>query len=191
MTSKNRVFSHLNDINYNDYIRNKQGVEIIKNTKSKKGPKIIKYFYSYSDFITLAKVYYKYLTKGQVGIQVPTNILNTNTSFLVYDKLNAHVNSCKYCYNLKLNCNNLLKCDDLLNCSDLLGILYPYGKYISNNINKNMYFPSRIDLNNWCSNSCSNNNSNYDSNIDTNNDTNIDKHTKCDCSLTNKKSLFI
>ena len=83
MTSKNRVFSHLNDINYNDYIRNKQGVEIIKNTKSKIGPKIIKYFYSYSDFITLAKVYYKYLTRGQVGIQVPTNILNTNTSFLV------------------------------------------------------------------------------------------------------------
>jgi hypothetical protein len=185
MTSKNRVFSHLNDINYNDYIRNKQGVEIIKNTKSKIGPKIIKYFYSYSDFITLAKVYYKYLTRGQVGIQVPTNILNTNTSFLVYDKVNAHVNSCKYCYN-----NSKLNCGDLLNCSDLLGILYPYGKYISNNINKNMYFPSRIDLNNWCSNSCSNNNSNYDSNIDTNNDK-PEKNITCDCSLTNKRYLFI
>jgi hypothetical protein len=183
MTSKNRVFSHLNDINFNDYIKNKRGVEIIKNIKSKIGSNVIKYFYSYSDFITLAKVYYKYLTRGQVGIQVPTNILNTNTSFLVYDKVNAHVNSCKYCYNLKLSCN------DLLNCNDLLGILYPYGKYISNNINKIMYFPSRIDLNNWCSDDCSNKFSIYEPDINTNID--IDKHITCSCSLTNKRSLFI
>ena len=108
MTSKHRVFSHSNDINFNDYIKNKRGVEMIKNTKSKIGPKIIKYFNSYSDFINLAKVYYKYLTKGQIDIQVPTNILNTNTSFLVYDKINAHINSCKYCYNLDLKCDDIM-----------------------------------------------------------------------------------
>ena len=181
MTSKHRVFSHLNDINFNDYIKNKRGVEIIKNTKSKIGPKIIKDFNSYSDFINLAKVYYKYLTKGQIGILVPTNILNTNTSFLIYDKVNAHINSCKYCYNLDM------KCDDFLKCDDLLGILYPYGKYISNNINKNMYFPCRIDLNNWCNQSLI-----CEPNIDF--DNNIDKPEKkvvCDCSLKNKRSLFI
>jgi hypothetical protein len=208
MTSKHRVFSHSNDINFNDYIKNKKGVEMIKNKKSKIGPTIIKYFYSYDDFINLTKVYYKYLTKGHIGIQVPTNILNTNSSFLIYDKINAHVNSCKYCYNLEP------KCHELLNCDELLGILYPYGKYISNNINKNMYFPGRIDLSNWCCNTdviCeANNDINNDSDDSSNSNifhdsddsinsnifhdsdiNNNNKNNHCDCSLTNKRSLFI
>jgi hypothetical protein len=190
MSSKHRVFSHSNDINFNDYLKNKRGVEMIKNTKSKIGPNIIKYFYSYSDFITLAKVYYKHLTRGDIGFSVPTNILNTNTSFLVYDKITSHVNNCKYCYNFK---NNLDTCYQ--SCDDLLGILYPYGKYISNNIQKNMYFPSRIDLSKWCSEKPSSNVSIYQP--ETNNypqeTNNYPSETvfNCDCSFTNKKSLFI
>ena len=181
MSSKHRVFSHSNDINFNDYLKNKKGVEMIKNTKSKIGPTVIKYFYSYSDFITLAKVYYKYLTRGDIGFSVPTNILNTNTSFLVYDKINAHVNNCKYCYNFK---NNLNTCYQ--NCDDLLGILYPYGKYISNNIHKNMYFPSRIDLSKWCSEKPPNNVSICEPEI-----VKIEPFMNCNCSFTNKKALFI
>lgn len=183
MSSKHRVFSHSNDINFNDYIKNKRGVEIIKNTKSKIGPKIIKYFYSYSDFITLAKVYYKYLTNGQIGISVPTNILSTNTSFLIYDKVNAHVNNCKYCYNFK---NSLDTCYQ--NCDDLVGILYPYGNYISNNLSKNMYFPSRIDLSNWCSEKCPDNVSICEPEIVKINPV---LNYNCNCSLDSRKSLFI
>ena len=107
-------------------------------------------------------------------------MLSTNTSFLLYDEVNAHINSCKYCYNLDL------KCDDFLKCDDLLGILYPYGKYISNNINKNMYFPCRIDLNNWCNKSLV-----CEPNLGFNNIYKSEKKIACNCSLSNKKSLFI
>ena len=181
MSSKNRVFSHSNDINFNDYLKHKKGVEMIKNTKSKIGPNIIKYFYSYSDFITLAKVYYKHLTRGDIGFSVPTNILNTNTSFLVYDNITAHVNNCKYCYSYK---NNLDTCYQ--NCDDLLGILYPYGKYISNNIQKNMYFPSRIDFSKWCSENPPCNVSICEPEI-----VKIEPVLNCNCILTKKKALFI
>jgi hypothetical protein len=181
MSSKNRVFSHSNDINFNDYLKNKKGVEMIKNIKSKIGPNVIKYFYSYSDFITLAKVYYKNLTRGDIGFSVPTNILNTNTSFLVYDNITAHVNNCKYCYSYK---NNLDTCYQ--NCDDLLGILYPYGKYISNNIQKNMYFPSRIDLSKWCSEKPPCNVSICEPEI-----VKIEPAFNCNCILTKKKALFI
>jgi hypothetical protein len=194
MSSKHRVFSHSNDMNFNDYLKHKRGQEMLKIAKSKIGPNVINYFYSYSDFITLAKVYYKHLTRGDVGFSVPTNILNTNTSFLVYDKVTAHLNNCKYCYNFK---NDLDTCYQ--SCDDLLGILYPYGKYISNNIQKNMYFPSRIDLSKWCSEKPSSNcepeydkfkpgNPNYQ-----HGNANFEPGTvfNCDCSFTNKRALFI
>ena len=35
MSSKQRVFSNSFEINYNDYIKNKNGVEILKNIKKK------------------------------------------------------------------------------------------------------------------------------------------------------------
>ena len=62
MTSKQRVFSHLNDINYNDYIKNKIGVEVLKNIKSNKSNTninelVIKKFDSHSDLIILTKIY--------------------------------------------------------------------------------------------------------------------------------------
>jgi len=35
MSSKQRVFSHSNEKNYSDYIKNKNSVEILKNIKNK------------------------------------------------------------------------------------------------------------------------------------------------------------
>lgn len=158
MSSKNRVFSHSNDNNFNDYIKNKRGLAIIQNIKSKIGNNTIKYFFNYNDFIILTKVYYKHLSKtNNHHISVPTNMLSTNTSFLVYDQVQAHLNTCRFC-NSSTDLFNLCE----TKCDNLLGILYPYGNYIStnsnnsNNVSKNIYFPSKIDLNNWCSEKCSN-----------------------------------
>jgi hypothetical protein len=65
MTSKQRVFSHLTDINYNDYLKNKIGVEILKNIKDNKNNDtingiIIKKFVNHSELINLTKTYYNY-----------------------------------------------------------------------------------------------------------------------------------
>ena len=60
MTSKQRVFSHLTDINYNDYLKNKIGVEVLKNIKGNNKKEningfIIKKFVNHSDLINLTK----------------------------------------------------------------------------------------------------------------------------------------
>ena len=63
---------------------------------------------------------------------------------------------------------------------------YPYGKYISNNIQKNMYFPSRIDLSKWCSEKPPCNVSICEPEI-----VKFEPFLNCNCILTNKKSLFV
>jgi hypothetical protein len=184
MTSKNRVFSHSNDNNFSDYIKNKRGVAIIKNIKTKIGNNPIKYFYNYNDFIIITKVYYKYLSNNKHNnLCVPTNMLSANTSFLLYDKFQAHVNTCKYCNSYK---DVFSLCD--IKCDDLMGVLYPYGNCINKNTN-NMYFPSKIDLNNWCSEKC------YELEVEQKIVKEQNKHVEleCDCSKFNglRSPLFI
>jgi len=139
MTSK-RVFSHNSDINFNDYIKNKTGVEIIKNIRSKSYHTVSR-FVSYNLFILITKTYYKYIKNN--NIEVPLNIYNSNTSFLVYKTLLSHMKDCCNC-----KCNkDILK---LYDCKAVEGILYPYGKYIENNISNNIFLHNRINLDNFC-----------------------------------------
>ena len=68
MTSKQRVFSHSNENNYNDYIKNKKGVEILKNIKNNRqfdGSNngynfMIKKFTNHTDLINYTKTYNNY-----------------------------------------------------------------------------------------------------------------------------------
>ena len=145
MTSKQRVFSTKNDINYNDYTKNKNGKEILQNIKSK-NVKIIKKFINYNEFITLTKAYYNYLDQNEKCANFfTTNLYNSNISYKIYNKTIDHITNCDCCgnngkENIYINKNK---------CEELTGILYPYGEYISNNIS-NIYFPGNLCLNNWC-----------------------------------------
>jgi len=139
MNSK-RVFANEKDINYT---KNKMGIEILKNMKSKhKDPA---YFFSYDRFILLTKTYFNHLKKGSIEILVPTNIYNSNTSFICYQSLLSHMKDCEHC--------NDSKDKDIFylhKCKDLQGILYPYGQYIAENIPNGIYLHNRFTLDDWC-----------------------------------------
>jgi hypothetical protein len=148
--SKQKVFSHDIDINYNDYTKNKNGIEILKNIKSK-NQKIIKKFINYEQFIILTKAYYNFLPLENVETNldknnckefITKNLYNANISFFTFNTVLNHFNNCNCCNQQSLNIYNN-------NCETLKNILYPYGVYISNNIS-NMYFNSNLKLDNWC-----------------------------------------
>lgn len=141
MSSSKRVFANEKDMNFNEYIKNKMGIEIIKNSKSKN--KEFNYFLSYDRFILLTKTYFKYIQNNSSGIMIPTNIYNTNTSFICYQSLLSHIKDCNHCK----CCKDVLK---LCECHELKGILYPYGLYISKNIPNNFYLHKRFTLDDWC-----------------------------------------
>ena len=109
-------------------MKNKNGIEILKNLKSKK-TNTIDYYLSYDDFILLTKTYYNYLDLDTPCSQVPTNLYESNNSFIIYDKLISHMKDCNTCRFSK----DILH---LYECKELMGILYPYGEYIDNNFNK-------------------------------------------------------
>jgi len=128
MTSKHRVFANSNIINYNEYIKNKQGAETLKTIKNNSKNTNITRFKSYEEFIIFSKCYYKYKDLNCCQIQSTENLFNSNISFISQNKKNKiEENEC-----------NLLK-----------QVLYPYGYYQSNKVS-NMYFPYKINLDNWC-----------------------------------------
>ena len=145
MTSKQRVFSHLNDINYNDYIKNKIGTEVLKNIKSNKNNAtingfIIKKFSNHSDLINLTKTYYSYYNLDNYSLQATKDLYNSNNSYVdskLYSSYNADNNVA--------NCNNSYFYS---NCIELPQVLYPYGMYYSQTTNP--YFHLNLDLNKWC-----------------------------------------
>lgn len=164
MRSNKRVFATNNDINFNDYLQNKNGIEIIKNIKSKKHiNQDINKFVSYNEFITLTKTFYKYLLTNK-HISIPNSILESRTSFIVYHELLSHMKDCSLCR----YCKNIFK---LSECKEVQNILYPYGHYIENPEPKIKYisYPNRINLNKWCKSCKSNSNNsncNYEQDID-------------------------
>ena len=144
MNSK-RVFANDKDINFNEYTKNKMGIEILKNIRSKKESPVLTRFYSYERFILLTKTYFKYWKKISPEILIPINIYNTITSFVCYQSLLSNIkdcNDCKYCKDILHLCN--------CNCKELKGILYPYGLYISNNIPNGINLHKRVTLDDWC-----------------------------------------
>jgi hypothetical protein len=142
MSSK-RVFANDKDINFNEYTKNKMGIEILKNIRSKKESALLTRFFSYDRFILLTKTYFKYCKRSSSEVLIPINIYNTNTSFVCYESLLSHIkdcNDCKYCKDIS----------QLYNCQELKGILYPYGLYIANNIPNGINLHKRITIDDWC-----------------------------------------
>lgn len=142
MNSK-RVFANDKDTNFNEYTKNKMGIEILKNIRSKKNSAALTQFFSYDRFILLTKTYFKYWKKNSPEIMIPMNIYNTNTSFIYYETLLSHIkdcDGCKYCKDISHMCN----------CKELKGILYPYGLYIANNIPNGISLHKRMAIDYWC-----------------------------------------
>jgi len=140
MTSK-RVFSHSTEINFNDYLKNKNGIEIIKNIKSKKQQ--ILHFVSYAQFITLTKTYFKYYKQTCLEVSNLKNIYNSNTSFIFYQNMLSHLrdcHTCKYCTDI----------DQLYECTDLHNVLYPYANYIDTNVSDELSLHNRFTLDSSC-----------------------------------------
>jgi hypothetical protein len=134
-----KFFSHDSDINFSDYLKNKSGVEILKNLQSKK-TNTINYFLSYEDFILFTKTYFNYLYLETPCGQIPTSLYDSNTSFIVYEKMLSHMKDCNKCRFAK----DILH---LYDCQELIGILYPYGEYIETNLSSsNIHLHSKINL---------------------------------------------
>jgi hypothetical protein len=138
-----RVFSHNNEMNFNDYNSIKKGLQIIKNKKSQ--DMNLNYFFSYHEFLILTKVFFKYTYTNDIIERIPLNILNGtegSENFDSYNKILIHLNNCEDCKKSK----NVV---EISNCQEIKNILYPLGKYFS--LKKDtIYFPSKLDLNEWC-----------------------------------------
>lgn len=140
MTSKQRVFSHPADINYNDYIKNKMGIEILKNIKSSKNhDNVIKKFRNHDELINFTKTYYNYYNLNNYSLRATKDLYNSNSSFV-----ENNVN--KYYNNIVNNSTDNACIQD--ECLELSRFLYPYGVYSSNTSKKYLHF--NLDLNKWC-----------------------------------------
>jgi len=138
-----RVFSNMNNLNFCDYNNLKKGFEIIKNKKSQN--LTLDYFFSYSDFLTLTKVFFKYNNSNNNNYEnVPFSIIEGTESFDIYSKISLHINNCEECKNSNSNY------EYLLNCKEITNILYPIGKYITNEKNDCIYFPNKLNINEFC-----------------------------------------
>ena len=155
MTSKHRVFSHSTDINYNDYIKNKMGVEIFKNIKSSSvnsnniNGYTIKKFDSHNDLINLTKTYYNYnyYCLDKYSLQATKDLYNSNNSYVDSNVNNIYDNTGNSDNNsVTIDCKNSVFYD---NCKeDIVPVLYPYGVYVSHVSNPQLHF--NLDLNKWC-----------------------------------------
>lgn len=147
---KQKVFSHEESMNYNDYLKMKCGQTMLKNIKKKNNNACINTFLNYQDFLTITKSYYKYLHYSTCSKHLLTNMYETNQSFIHNQQLLNHLNTCNQC--TKVNVESLEK----IHCNQLLNILYPYGVY-EDMKESNIYFPNKVNLSNWCTNNNNNN----------------------------------
>jgi hypothetical protein len=142
---KQKVFSHEESMNYNDYLKMKCGETMLKNIKKKNNNACINTFLNYQDFLNITKSYYKYLYYPTCSKHLLTNMYETNQSFIHYQHLLNHLNTCKTCIKDKVESLENIQCNQLLN------ILYPYGVY-EHMKESNIYFPNKVKLTDWCSN---------------------------------------
>ena len=159
MSSKQRVFSHSPEINYNDYIKNRNGVEILKNIKGNQlingnkhpGGAIIKKFANHTDLINFTKTYQNYANSDTYSLQATRNLYNSNISF-VNNKIYNYNNNSIIGHSTTGDCNRICKKSIHYNeCVQSSPVLYPESAHISkNNCGPNLHF--NLNLNKWCSN---------------------------------------
>lgn len=155
MTSKQRVFSHSTDINYNDYIKNKNAIEIFKNIKNNQyhyqghNPNniIIKRFANHQDLINFTKTYYKYVNLNNYSLKATEDLYNSNIS--VVDG-NSDINVNNKFTPFRISTEKLCKKEN--DCYDYLQVLYPESYYVSNDLSGGLYLHFNLDLNKWCVN---------------------------------------
>lgn len=179
MATKQRVFSHRNTINYDDYLKLKQGTECLKTIHADNRAKhiTINQFVNYEQFMYLSKSFYKQVNAHKCKNKYVTDLYNANISYIQHNQ------------------NDLKPPSDLCNSP----ALYPYGHYIGYQ-SDNLYFPYKLDMKQLCRErepcddvisshiTCDNNLLTTD---DCNNCTKI-KHKKCKTGLCkNAKQLFI
>ena len=155
MSLRRRIFSNETDISFDEYLSSKKGIEILKTMKNQlknnrnvriENNNIISYL-SYNDFLNLSKTFFNNVNKINTNCNTPFSISNAKTSYICYEKINTHIKNCSLC-------KNNTDVNSLCNCKEIKNILYPYGNY--NTTEKQLFFPNKINLNEWC-NSCKNN----------------------------------
>lgn len=139
--SNKKVFAHGLSNNALDVINKKKANNLLKFHKKQSIDGIMNRFRSYEEFILLVKQFY-FINRSEYNLQIPESLRNSNTTFIIYNQVRNHINSCNDC---QQNSNIFLS-----NCITLKQILYPYGLYISNDAKKKIYLHGGIDLKNFC-----------------------------------------
>ena len=125
MSSK-RVFSNKNlTIDYKDYIKYRNGCEILKTIKIEDSNATLNQFKSYNKWQAINTAYFKYIDNDN-DINYLTNLYSANESFI-----------------------NKSCITDLTICEQEKNILFPYGSVIQKKETIE-YFPTKIYLNKWC-----------------------------------------
>jgi len=125
MYTSKRVFTRDdNSINYHDYYKLKDGVQILKTIKSRDKLAVLNQFNSYESFQKLSSSYFPFIDNNSTELSYVKNIYNDNESFINKEKIVENNTMCK-------------------------NVLYPYGKIVTKK-NINQQFPTNIQLCNWC-----------------------------------------
>ena len=127
MTTKQRVFSTNNTINYDDYLKIKQGNECLKTIHADNRTKhlTLNQFVNYDQFMYLSKAFYKQVNARKCKNEYVTNLYNANISYIQHNQDNLHIDFCNS------------------------QILYPYGQYTQKQ-SDNFYFPYKLDMKQMC-----------------------------------------
>jgi len=97
MSSKKRVFSTNDIVNYKDVYVFKNGTEILKTIKREDNIAIIDRFNSYHQLHTLNSAYYPFLDNNVFIEENVTNLYEANGSFIDHSGYKPSCNPCKPC----------------------------------------------------------------------------------------------
>jgi len=165
-----RIFSKYdNNLNYQDYIKIKSGIQTLKSIKNENNVAILKRFNNYNNWQTLSSAYFPFIINNDIDIKYVKNTANADESFTY--KHPENFDECIY-----------------------RNTLYPYGKILSNRV-VNSQFPTNIYMSNWCNSKYYSNKRLYEicdyKNSCKDNSCNCDEK-KSHCSLCrNARALFI
>ena len=141
--SNKKFFSHGLEQSAIDVIYKKKGHELLRYYNQSIHGSFMKSFPSYEQFILLLRTFYFSPQVKPYNIQVPLSLRNANSTFILYNNIKTHVSSCSSCQE-----NPVV----LLNrCEVLKQILYPYGLYISDDLNlTDFHMHNGLNLRDYC-----------------------------------------
>ena len=141
--SNKKFFSHGLEQSAIDVIYKKKGHELLRYYRENIPGSVMKSFPSYEQFILLLRTFYFSPIVKPYNIQVLQSLRNTNSSFILYNNIKTHVSSCSSCQEHPVVLFN--------RCIVLKQILYPYGLYISDDLNnKDFHMHNGLNLRDLC-----------------------------------------